>query len=197
MAILRKWQIWKNLFNVWKKLEQDDKRDMSIIVGFTKMTYFAKPANLARIETMRQKNSHIDNWRFSQKWQIWENGELSKNHPRSGKTSNEVTKRGRLTKGKFRQIMVSVPKIHQGFGQIFKWDDKKGHVDSWRFLGQWQILRRWRIWQEVIKGLTKIYKEMTKRGILTNGDYNKHGKLGNNSFKVCQNSNEMTNEACR
>ena len=36
---------------------------------------------------------------------------------------------------------------------------------------------------------------MTKRGILTNGDYNKHGKLGNNSFKVCQNSNEMTNEA--
>ena len=43
---------------------------MSIIVGFTKMTYFAKPANLARIETMRQQNSHIDNWRFSQKWQI-------------------------------------------------------------------------------------------------------------------------------
>ena len=38
---------------------------------------------------------------------------------------------------------------------------------------------------------------MTKRGILTNGDYNKHGKLGNNSFKVCQNSKEMTNEACR
>ena len=38
---------------------------------------------------------------------------------------------------------------------------------------------------------------MTKRGILTNGDYNKNGKLGNNSFKVCQNSNEMTNEACR
>ena len=35
---------------------------------------------------------------------------------------------------------------------------------------------------------------MTKSGILTNGDYNKHGKLGN---KVCQYSNEMTNEACR
>ena len=53
-----------------------------------------------------------------------------------------------------------------------------------------------RIWQEVIKGLTNIYKEMAKRGILTNGDYNKNGKLGNNSFKVCQNSNEMTNKAC-
>ena len=38
---------------------------------------------------------------------------------------------------------------------------------------------------------------MTKRGILTNGDYNKHSKLGNNSFKVCQNSTEMTNEASR
>ena len=36
-----------------------------------------------------------------------------------------------------------------------------------------------------------------KKGILTNGDYNKNRKLGNNSFKVCQNSNEMTNEACR
>ena len=36
-----------------------------------------------------------------------------------------------------------------------------------------------------------------KKGHLTNGDYNKHGKLGNNSFKVCQHSNEMTNEACR
>ena len=53
-----------------KKLEQDDKRGMSIIVGFMKMTYFAKPANLARIETMGQQNSHIENWRFSQKWQI-------------------------------------------------------------------------------------------------------------------------------
>ena len=38
---------------------------------------------------------------------------------------------------------------------------------------------------------------MTKRGILTNSDYNKHGNLGNNSFKVFQNSTEMTNEACR
>ena len=124
-------------------------------------------------------------------------GNWARIHQRSGKTSFEVTKRGILRKGRFRQIWRVCQKNHQGFGQIFKWDDKKGHVDSWRFLGQWQILQRWRIWQEVIKGLTKIYKEMTKRGILTNGDYNKNGKLGNISFKVCQNSNEMTNEACR
>ena len=82
MAILRKWQIWKKfIFKGWRKLEQDDKRGMSIIVGLTKITYFAKAANLASIETMRQQNSHIDNWRFSQTWQIWENGELSKNPP--------------------------------------------------------------------------------------------------------------------
>ena len=59
---LAKYSNGKSLFKVWKKLEQDDKGVMSIIVGFTKMTYFAKPANLARIETMGQQNSHIDNW---------------------------------------------------------------------------------------------------------------------------------------
>ena len=52
---------------------------MSIIVGFTKITYFAKPANLARIEIMTQQNRHIDSWGFSQKWEIWEKGELRKN----------------------------------------------------------------------------------------------------------------------
>ena len=29
--------------------------------------------------------------------------------------------------------MASVPKLHQGFGQIFGWDNKKGHLDKWRF----------------------------------------------------------------
>ena len=37
---------------------------------------------------------------------------------------------------------------------------------------------------------------MTKGGILTNGDYNRNDKCANNSFKVCQKLNEMTNEAC-
>ena len=35
-------------------------------------------------------------------------------------------------KGKFRQN-GEYAKIHQRFGQIFKWNDKKWHVDSWRF----------------------------------------------------------------
>ena len=32
----------KNFFKVWQKLKQDEKKGMSKIVGFTKMTYFAK-----------------------------------------------------------------------------------------------------------------------------------------------------------
>ena len=181
----------KIIFKVWQKLKEDDKTGMSIIVGFTKMTFLCETGEFDKNWDNETKKQAY--WQFAiftkmanlRKW------ELSKNTSTVWKKLKEMTKRGILTKGKFRQ------KIHQGFGQIFKWDDKKGHVGSWRFLGQWQILRRWRIWQEVIKGLTKIYKEMTKRGILTNGDYNKNGKLGNISFKVCQNSNEMTNEACR
>ena len=35
---------------------------------------------------------------------------------------------------------------------------------------------------------------MTKRGILTNGDYDRNGKFGNNTLNVCQKLNEMTNE---
>ena len=88
---------------------------------------------------MKQQKSHIDRWGFLRKWQIWENGELSKNPSKFGKTSIQVTKRGILTKGDYnkkmanlgekRQIsakMASAPKIHQGFGQIFKWDEERG-----------------------------------------------------------------------
>ena len=45
---LDKWWFYENdnfgkkLFKVWQKLKQDKKRGMSIIVGFTKMTYFPK-----------------------------------------------------------------------------------------------------------------------------------------------------------
>ena len=186
---LDKWRFYendkcgKNLFKVWQKLKQDDKRGMWVMVAFTKMTYFAKRTGEFG-KDWDNETTKQSYWQLAIFTKMANVGKWARIHPRSGKTSNEVTKRGILTKGKFRQIWQVCQKNHQGFGQIFKWDDKKGHVDSCRSLGQWQILRRWRIWQEVIKGLTKIYKKMTKRGILTNGDYNKHGKLGNNSFKV-------------
>ena len=44
------------IYKSWQKCKQDDKRGMSIIVGFTKMTYFAKLANLAK------DSSHVKVW---------------------------------------------------------------------------------------------------------------------------------------
>ena len=72
-----------------------------------------------------------------------------------------------------------MPKIHQGFGQIFKWADKKGQI-----------------WQEVIKGLTKSWLQRCHKGpfwqmaIIT--------EMTNLAtiHKVWQKLNEMTNEAC-
>ena len=85
MAILRNDKFGKKLFKVWQNLKQDDKRGMSIIVGFTKMTYFVNPANSARIETMRQQNRYIHSWQFSQKWQIEKMGNRARIRPQSGK----------------------------------------------------------------------------------------------------------------
>ena len=50
--------------------------------------------------------------------------------------------------------------------------------------------------QENYKNFKKVDKRDEKGGILKNGDYNRNGKFGNNTFKVCQKLNEMTNEAC-
>ena len=46
--------IWQKFIKVWQKCKQDDKRGMSIIVGFTEMTYFAKLANLTE-DTLQVK----------------------------------------------------------------------------------------------------------------------------------------------
>ena len=73
----------KNLFKVWQKLKQDEKRGMSIIVGFTKMTYFAKRTGEFGKdwdnETTKQSYWQLA---FFTKMAIWENGELSKNPPK-------------------------------------------------------------------------------------------------------------------
>ena len=123
------------------------------------MTYFAKPTNLTRIETMRQQNRHIDSWRFSQKWQIWENGELSKNPSTSWQNLKWGGKDGNIDKRQISTNMASEPKIHQGFVQIFKWGDKKGHVDSWRFLGQCKFRGN----GEFGKKLSKVWLKFSKR----------------------------------
>ena len=61
--------------------------------------------------------------------------------------------------------MASVPKIHLGFGQIFKWDNKKGA--SW----QMAILRKWQIWKKFIQGLEKIRTRWQKRQVDNCGLY--------------------------
>ena len=92
---------------------------MSIIVGFTKMTYFAKPANLARTETMNKKGM-LTVGDLHKNGKFEKMGNWARIHQRSGKTSFEVIKRGILRKGRFRQIWRVCQKNHQGFGQIFK-----------------------------------------------------------------------------
>ena len=93
---------------------------MSIIVGFTKITYFAKPANLARIEIMTQQNRHIVSWRFSQKM-----GNLGKGGIEQ-KSIHDLAKpqirwqKGNIDKRQISTNIASVPKIPQGFGQILK-----------------------------------------------------------------------------
>ena len=69
---------------------------------------------------MRQRKRPIDSWRFSRKWHIRENGELSK-------TKREILTNGDYKKmanfGRTREIsakMTSMSKIRQGYRQIFK-----------------------------------------------------------------------------
>ena len=98
--------------------------------------------------------------------------------------------------------MASVPKIHQGFGQIFEWDNKKGHLDKWWFYENDKFgTNVFKVWQKlkqddkrgmsIIVGLTKMtfcetYRRIwqglrqwdNKTVILTVGDFYKNGKSG-------------------
>ena len=101
---------------------------------------------------------------------------------RASCTNTDYKKMGNLDdKRKFQQKWRVWQKVHQGFGQIFKWDDNK-----------------WQIWQEVIKGLTKIFKnltkEMTKRASWQMAIITEMANLAA-ILKVWQKLNEMTNEA--
>ena len=200
----QKWRVCQKFIKSLAKYSNEmTKRGFLTNGDFTQITNLAKIyLRFGKFKTRWQKR-HVDNCGFYETGEFgkdWGNktgiltvGNFHKNgkfekvgnwariHQRSGKIPNKVLdKEGNIDLRQISTKMAGVPKIHLGFGQIFKWDDKKGHGDNWR-LGQSQILRRWRIWREV------IYKEMTKRGILTNGDYNKNGKFCNNSFKVCRN----------
>ena len=78
--------------------------------------------------------------------------------------------------------MASMPKIHQGFGQIFNWDDKsdkfgkKLSMDWQDFFKSWQ-----KRWQKGASWQMAIITEMANLATI---------------HKVWQKLNEMTNEAC-
>ena len=61
---------------------------------------------------------------------------------------------------------------------------------------RWQKGACW--WLAIFRTMTNFAKMVNLVRSYQRFDKNLHrGKLGNNSFKVCQNSNEMTKEACR
>ena len=106
-----------------------------MIVGLTKMTYFAKLVNLARIHQGSGKKFKWDNKRgLLAAGNFDENGKLEKLariHQRFCKNSNKATKREILTNGDYKMAncgrkkeiwakMASMRKTHQEFGQIFK-----------------------------------------------------------------------------
>ena len=75
---------------------------------------------------------------------------------------------------------------------------RKRRIDSWRFSRNWQIKENGQ-WTRIHERFGKTSIEVTKRGILTNGDHKKTANLGENenfgkmeSSRVWPNTNEMT-----
>ena len=56
---------------------------------------------------------------------------------------------------------------------------RKRRIDSWRFSRNWQIKENGQ-WTRIHERFGKTSIEVTKRGILTNGDYKKMGNVGEN-----------------
>ena len=75
---------------------------------------------------------------------------------------------------------------------------RKRRIDSWRFSRNWQIKENGQ-WTRIHERFGKTSIEVTKRGILRNGDHKKTANLGENenfgkmeSARVWPNTNEMT-----
>ena len=72
---------------------------------------------------------------------------------------------------------------------------QKRHIDSWPFSRKWQF-KKTENWARIHQRFGKTSIEVTKRGILTNGDYNKKianlGEKGKfrQKCRVCQKFNK-------
>ena len=161
---LDKWRFYendkcgKNLFKVWQKLKQDHKRGMWIIVALTKMTYFAKRTG-EFCKDWDNETTKQSYWQLAIFTKMANVGKWARIHPRSGKTSNEVTKRGILTKGKFRQIWWVRQKFIKGLAEYSNEITKRGML----IVGDFQDNDKFCEDGEFGKKLSKVWQKSTKR----------------------------------
>ena len=151
----------KNLFKVWQKLKQDEKRGMSIIVDFTKMTFFPKRTgefgkdwDNVTTKQLYWQLAFLTKMANLGKWGI----EQESTHDLV-KTSNEVTKRGVLTKDKFRQIWWVCQKFIKGLAKYSNEMTKRGML----IVGDFQDNDKFCDDGEFGKKLSKVWQKFTKR----------------------------------
>ena len=126
---------------------------------------------------MKQQKRHIDSWQFSQKWQIWENGELGKNPSKVGKTSIEVKRE----KSWQAAIIIRKWQIRRKKANFRKNGECAKNSSGvwpniqmrWQKRASWPIaiLQKWNIWQKCIEDLAQIEKRCQKRHVDTWGFY--------------------------
>ena len=146
---------------------------MPIIVGLTKMTYFAKMANLARIHQRSGKKFKweqkrpISSWPFSRKWQESIKGfakpQMRWQRGKSWQTAIIGKWQILGQKGKFCKNGEYTKKSSRLLPNIQK---------RWQKVASWQmaILQKLPIWQEFI-GLAKIITRWQKRHVDNCGFY--------------------------
>ena len=116
------------------------------------------------------------------------NGELSKTPSYVWQKLKWSHKEGNLDKCQISAEMARMPKRYQGFGQIFKWDDKRGILTTNCGLydndkiGK-SLQKVWQKWNQCEKTSTSILVNLTK---MINCEI---GQFGKDSSKVWQKKN--------
>ena len=147
---------------------------MPIVVGLTKMTYFAKLANLSRIHQRSGKKFQWDNKRgLLAAGNFHENG---KNPSKVLQNLKWGDKEGNLDKRRLKENGKCWAK-KGNFGQNGEYAKKSSKLlpniqIRWQKVASWQmaILRKLQIWQEFI-GLAKIKTRSQKRHVDNCGFY--------------------------
>ena len=128
MVILRKWQIWKKFISGLAKIKTRWQKRHVDNCGLYENDIFCE--TYRRIwQGLRQwdnKTVTLTVGDFHKNGKCGKMGNWARIHPRSGKTSNEVTKRGILTKDKFRQTWWACQKFIKGLAKYSNEMIKRG-----------------------------------------------------------------------